>query len=364
MLLNRGIMIDVIKHGIILEKTENLFENFGIRNSGAYQEGETVHLFYQAMGEDSTSCIGYCKLEGPLKVVERWTRPIFCPDKDTEIVSFEDPRIVKILDTYYLSYSAFDGVNVFGSYATSNDLKIWKPKGVLTPKFTIEEYGTFMEHLFDKISEQHFQFYYLFMRQKLKDSLIEKKYVTDRSAVFFPKKIKERFIFLHELHPSIQLVCFNDLSKLTPEFWEEYIFNLEKHILMEPKYQHENFHVGAGAPPVETELGWLLIYHSTEITPKGFVYHVCAALLDLKDPSKLIARLKKPLFSPTEPYETKGYVDNVIFPTGTAQFKDDLYIYYGTSAAKLAVASVNLKSLLEALKKNAKKKKTQYPSIG
>ena len=99
--------------------------------------------------------------------------------------------------------------------------------------------------------------------------------------------------------------------------------------------------------------GWLLIYHAAEDTPHGFVYHACAALLDLKDPSRLIARLDHPLISPQEGYEKTGYVKNIVFPSGAVVFDDDLYIYYGAADERVAVASVKLSALLARLKQNA-----------
>ncbi len=73
-------------------------------------------------------------------------------------------------------------------------------------------------------------------------------------------------------------------------------------------------------------------------------------VLDLDDPSKVIARLDHPLLSPQEPYEIVGYVKNVIFPTGAIVFEDELYIYYGGADDCIAAASVNLPELLTRLK--------------
>ncbi|MDO9354527.1 MAG: hypothetical protein Q7T55_12580, partial [Solirubrobacteraceae bacterium] len=68
-----------------------------------------------------------------------------------------------------------------------------------------------------------------------------------------------------------------------------------------------------------------------------------------EDPSKLIVRLKKPLFSPTEPYELDGQRANMIYPTGAAMFDEELYMYYGTANNSIAAASINMKDLLNKL---------------
>jgi len=125
--------------------------------------------------------------------------------------------------------------------------------------------------------------------------------------------------------------------------------HFDKHILMTPKYDHEISYIGGGCPPIETKDGWLLIYHGVHDSLHGYVYSACAALLDLNDPTKEIARLPYPLFKPEFEWELKGEVNNVVFPTGTALFGDQLYIYYGAADTRIAVASVSISELTEEL---------------
>jgi len=342
-------MIAVKKHGVILKKTKNSFENESVFNPAIYQDKQIVHMFYRAVRQGNFSCIGYCKLSGPLKVVERSKDPVFYPENSNEFQGVEDPRLIKIDDTFYLTYTAYDGINAFGAYAISKDLKKFERKGIITPKFTFEEYSELIRKNCEKISHFHIMFYDLFLRYKLSNLMKGKIYVWDKNLVFFPKKINGKLALLHRLYPSIQILYFNNPNELTVEFWKNYISDLRKHIVLLPKNIHESSHIGAGCPPIETAKGWLLIYHSAQKTSKGLIYHVSAALLDLNNPQKVIGRLKKPLFSPTESYELKGNVNNVVFPTGTAIFKEDLYVYYGAADSCIAVASVNLNMLLNEL---------------
>ena len=340
----------VTKHGVLLEKINNSFENLGVCNPAVMQEGKTVHIFYRAVRSGNFSTLGYCKLEGPLKIIERKNEPVFFPQTPEEFQGVEDPRITKIEGRYYLSYSAYDGINVFGAYATSKDLIEFERKGIITPKFTFEEYSKLIKKNFEKINLMHLAFYNLFIRYRLAEIMKDRIYVWDKNLVFFPKRIQGKLAVLHRLYPSIQILFFNDPSELTPEFWKDYISDLQRHIVLIPKCKHENGHIGAGCPPIETTDGWLIIYHSAQLTTDGFIYHAAAALLDLKNPKKLISRLRYPLFSPTEDYEKEGYVNNVVFPTGTALFDEELYIYYGAADSRVAVASVNINSLLSELK--------------
>ena len=67
---------------------------------------------------------------------------------------------------------------------------------------------------------------------------------------------------------------------------------------MTSKYDHEIGYIGGGCPPIETHAGWLLVYHGVYDTSVGYIYSACAALLDLEDPKKVIARLPYALFNP------------------------------------------------------------------
>ena len=348
-------LLKIKKEGILLEKTRNGFENEAVFNPAAIRDGGFVHLFYRAVREGNYSSIGYCKLDGPLKVIERKEKPVLFPEKQYEAQGIEDPRITKIDDTYYLTYSAYDGINVFGTYATSNDLKTFKKQKIITPKFTYNEYKHFIECCCD-VSDKYLLHYKIFKEHGLDRELSRKLYVWDKNLVFFPRKINGMFAFLHRIHPGIQIVLFNDFRELTKDFWINYMMNLERHIVMDPRLPYESSHIGSGCPPIETKDGWLLIYHAADDTPKGYVYHASVALLDLDNPGKELARLRKPLISPTFKWEQEGIVKNIIFPSGTVVVDDMLYIYYGAADTRVATASVKLSELLNELNKSKNQK--------
>jgi beta-1,2-mannobiose phosphorylase / 1,2-beta-oligomannan phosphorylase len=138
-------MVNVIKHGIVLHKTANSFECDGVLNPAVIKIDDTIHLFYRALAKDNYSTIGYCKLSSPLIVAQRNEKPLLFPESEYEFQGLEDPRIVKIQEIYYLSYTAFDGVNALGALATSIDLITWKKHGIIVPKITYEEFKHFTE---------------------------------------------------------------------------------------------------------------------------------------------------------------------------------------------------------------------------
>ncbi|HEX7412256.1 MAG TPA: pesticidal protein Cry7Aa, partial [Bacteroidales bacterium] len=232
-----------------------------------------------------------------------------------------------------------------GALATSKDLWHFKKQGVIVPPITYAEFVFFAESD-GKVNENYYRnhkFYY-------QEADPEKKIMLwDKNVIFFPRRINGKLVFLHRIRPGIQIVFIDSLNELTKEFWGNYFLKLEEHIVLDPVYAHESSYVGGGCPPIETEHGWLLIYHGVEETERGRVYSACAVLLDLNDPSRELARLPYALFFPEYNWELVGEVNNVVFPTGTALFGDTLFIYYGAADSLIACASVKLSALLAEL---------------
>ncbi len=342
-------MIIVNKLGIILRKTTNLFECEGVLNPAVIKLGDTIHMFYRAVTKDNYSTIGYCQLSSPLVVESRNNSALLYPQSDYEFQGLEDPRIVQIEGIFYLTYTAYDGTNALGALATSTDLVHWEKKGIIVPKITYEEFKHFTE-LKGEIHNKYTRYNEI---KSISNPQERKIFVWDKNLTFFPRKIDNKFYFLHRIKPDMQIVvAFEKLEDLTTDFWQNYILNFAENIILSPKYPHEVSYVGSGCPPIETDDGWLIIYHGVHDTVKGYVYSACAALLDLKNPQKEIARLPYPLFFPEKEWELKGEVNNVCFPTGDILEDDILYIYYGAADKRIAVASVSLRELLTELKLN------------
>ncbi len=330
------------KEGILLKKTKLTFEDEGVLNPAAIREGDNVHMFYRAVSMGNHSSIGYCKFKGPLELIERSGSPILVPEAAYESQGVEDPRIVKIDDLYYLSYTAYDGLNALGALATSTDLVKWDRRGLVVPCIHTDEFKRLAQTT-GTVNKKYYR-----ENRKSQKNL----FLWDKNVIFFPRRINGKLHFLHRIKPGIQLVAIDELSDLTPEFWTDYFLHFHDHILLEPRLQHESSYLGGGCPPIETSRGWLLIYHGVCDTPQGFVYSACAALMDLNDPLKELARLPYALFGPEFKWELYGVVDYVVFPTGAALFDDRLYIYYGAADKRIACASVNINELLDELERN------------
>jgi predicted GH43/DUF377 family glycosyl hydrolase len=341
-------MVQVRREGIILEPTDLEFENHAVMNPACVKIGNDVHMFYRAVRKENYSSIGYCRLEGPLKVVERRKEPVMVPKFDYEKHGVEDPRIVFLEGVYYMFYTAHDGKNALVAYATSKDLETFEKKGTITPRMTYDEAEDFFTE--SKLKDRYFFFESFYKTEHAKDVLLWEK-----DAFLFPKKFRGKFALVHRILPDIQVIYFNDFKELTNEFWENYLKHLGEYVVLESKYWYESRNIGGGCPPIETKKGWLLIYHAVEDSNKGRIYHAGAALLNKKNPCKVIGHLKDPLFSPEKKWEIKGNINNVVFPSGSAIFDDRLYIYYGAADKRIAVASLDFDELLAELLKSREK---------
>jgi len=338
------VMISVKNEGIILESRDGMeFESEGVLNPACIEKNGFLHMFYRAVRKGNFSTIGYCRLKDN-KVVERKDHPVIVPEYKYESQGIEDPRITLLDGVYYLLYTAYDGKNALVAYATSNDLVIFEKQGLITPQISYDE----AEDIFRNsgINKK-----YIFFEQIFRETKGDGVYLWEKDAMLFPKKIKGKMALIHRILPGIQICYFDNFDQLNQTFWRDYLKRLGGSVILDPKFQFENGYIGGGCIPIETEDGWLLIYHAAEETIEGRIYRTGVVLLDKNDPQKVIGRLSYPLFSPEEQWEKEGIVNNVVFPTGTWLDGERLYIYYGAADKRIGVKSLKVSQLLEELKK-------------
>jgi predicted GH43/DUF377 family glycosyl hydrolase len=108
--------------------------------------------------------------------------------------------------------------------------------------------------------------------------------------------------------------------------------------------------IGLCAPPLETEEGWLILYHGVRTTASGSIYRLGLALLDLGDPTRLIHRTDEWIFGPKARYERDGDVDDVVFPCGWTLEDGTVYMYYGAADSCIALATAKLDELVMYVK--------------
>ncbi len=338
-------MLKLKFYGKLLEKTELAFENEGVLNPTCIQQDGLTHMFYRAVRRGNFSSLGYCQIEKD-KVLFRAKEPMMVPEYDYELHGIEDPRIVKVDNTYYLFYTAYDGKDARTALACSRDLVKFEKQGLVTPSISYEKARQLFAH---PSFPEKYNWYALHYQKTIAPDVL----LWEKDLILFPKKFNHKFLLLHRVMPGLQYMYLDNLEQLkSEEFWEIQLRQLREHIVMNPKFWYETRKLGASCTPIETAFGWVQIYHGVEETPTGNLYRASAALLDLNNPTKVIGRLKEPLFSPQKDWEKTGIADNVIFPSGACVYGEELFIYYGAADTCIAVASVNLPELVQELINN------------
>jgi predicted GH43/DUF377 family glycosyl hydrolase len=335
-------MLTIRNEGIILEKTNLDFENQAVLNPGCVEVDGIVHMFYRAVHQGNFSTIGYCQLKDN-KIIFRLDKPILFPEFDYEKQGLEDPRIVKHEDgNYYLFYTAYDGVTAHAAYAISTDLKTFTKKGLIAPSFTFEHIRHYLK---DIPLRQKYMLHALRGRRNAGENAA----LWEKDAFIFPKKIAGKYALVHRILPSIQLAYFDSFDDMTdPAKWEPFFEDFKKYTILDPRIGDD--YVGGGCPPIETQDGWLFIYHRVMGKRNERIYCAGAALLKYDEPTKVLAKLKAPLFYPHETWEMSGDVNNVVFPTGTIEKDGRLFVYYGAADTHVAATSFMIDDLLTALK--------------
>ncbi|OYT16825.1 MAG: glycosidase [Bacteroidetes bacterium 4572_77] len=157
----------------------------------------------------------------------------------------------------------------------------------------------------------------------------------NKGMALFPRKIKGQYVMVGRIDGINNYIMFSDEVNI----WQE------AKLLQEPKYAWECVQIGNSGSPIETEKGWLLLTHGVGTMRQ---YSLGAVLLDLEDPSKIIARLEEPLLVPNAE-EREGYVPNVVYTCGAIKHDDKIIIPYAMSDTASTVAYIYLKDLFEKM---------------
>jgi len=175
----------------------------------------------------------------------------------------------------------------------------------------------------------------------------------NRNGVLFPRKINGRFAMLSRPsdtgHTPFGDIFYSESPDM--EFWGRH-----RHVMGKGLSWWQEKKIGAGPSPIETSEGWLLFYHGVIGTCNGLVYSMGAALLDLDQPWRVIARTNQAILMPEAPYETTGFVPNVVFPvTALADGATGrIAIYYGAADTFSALAFCHAAEVIEFLHANSK----------
>ncbi|MGB8084654.1 MAG: hypothetical protein WCF07_00010 [Nitrososphaeraceae archaeon] len=313
------------RNPILIPNEQNWWESGAVFNCATLYDGLRVHMLYRAVGEyeNYVSRLGYASSPDGYSFT-RFNEMVFSPTADYERFGIEDPRLVQVDSQIYVTYvvlsnHAREGPTVSSALATTEDYHEFQRLGIITSSGSDnKDVVIFPDKMMSALS---------------KNGASNK---TNGASCYFSLQRPSSWIGSSYGigRPSIWLA--ESSSKLT---------NFDKFkILLEPKEDWEALKIGAGTPPIRTKKGWLIIYHGVSADK---VYSAGAALLDLKDPTKIIGRSKSPILEPKETYEKYGDVDNVVFPTGACVIDGLLFLYYGGADKVCCLATAELEAILD-----------------
>ena len=284
---------------ILKPKPENDWESKDVFNPAVVYDKGLFHLLYRGMGRDDISRIGYAVSIDGFNFF-RFDKPVFTPKLILEPRGCEDPRLVKLEDRYYMTYTAYSERGIRVGLAATDNFISWQRYEAWWPE------------------------------------------MDNKDAVLFPDKIGGKYVLLHRPtregeRMGIWIAYSDDLT----EWYGE-------REIMAPCEEGgwESAKIGAGAPPIKTEKGWLLIYHGVD---EDTIYRLGAAMLSLDDPSEILYRHPEPILEPEADYEIRGEVPNVVFACGACEVRGKYYVYYGGADSVVCVATVDKEEMLGIL---------------
>jgi predicted GH43/DUF377 family glycosyl hydrolase len=312
-------------------------------NPAVLYEGGRFYMYERTAGSlrPHHCYIGLLESEDGVHFRHLSDKPVLTPEMvGYEYGSVQDPRVVKIEDTYYMTFA-------FRRFA-------WNihPTGLGVPEAHQAQFPGF-EPAKDKnqtrsgIAVSKDRVHWDFLRWATPRD------VDDRDVILFPEKIAGRFALLRrpigfvdtdtahsEEAPSIRISYSTDLETWT-----------DPEVVIQPEFEWEDNRIGGATPPVRTSRGWLVLYHGVENTDpatRRVVYRLGAMILDLHEPQRVLARAPDHIMEPEAYYERFGlFIPNVIFPAGNVVKDGLLWIYYGCCDTAIGLATVPLDDLVD-----------------
>lgn len=275
------------------------FEAGGVFNPAVVKHGARFVMLYRAQDLQGISQLGYATSTDGVRFTPD-PGPVLSPEAQYERGGgVEDPRLVPIDGTYYLTYTAYNGKDAQLALATSRDLRRWERHGVILPAYkgrwnvNWTKAGAILPH---RVGGKYWMYY-----------MADAKDTRDQMGV----------------------ASSTDL--LT---WTE---ALDYPVLPRRPGFFDSRVVEPGPPPVLTKDGILLVYNGAD---DRLVYRTGWVLFDRTDPTRVLARSDRPLFEPVTPWEQVGQVPNVVFVEGLVVEPHRWLLYYGGADKFVGVVSV------------------------
>ena len=275
------------------------FEARGVFNPAVVKDGDRFVMLYRAQDAKGISRLGYATSTDGVTFT-RDPEPVLSPEAEYERGGgVEDPRLVQIDGTYYLTYTAYNGKDAQLALATSRDLRRWDRKGVILPAYK----GRWNIHW-------------------------------TKAGAILPRRIAGKYWMYYMADAKDQRDQMGVASSTDLLTWSE---ELDHPVLPRRPGLFDSRVVEPGPPPVLTKDGILLVYNGAD---DQLVYRTGWVLFDRANPTRVLARSDRPMFEPVTPWEKVGQVPNVVFVEGLVVEPRRWLLYYGGADTFVGVASV------------------------
>ncbi len=272
------------------------WEALNVFNAAVTAHNGLFHMHYRAQGVDFISSIGYAVSADGL-VWNRLEHPVLAPHNGREDYrGIEDPRVTPLEGRFYMCYTAYGANGNYPMIAVSDNLITWEDVAPL-----------------------------------------EK--TENKDHVLFPEKIGGRYAILHRRRPHIWIAFSDDLIH-----WTDHTIIMSPRPADATPEAWDSKSIGANGVPIKTEHGWLLFYHGYG---SAHIYRSSVALLDLHDPAAVLHRPRTTLIEPTETWEIRGDVPNVIFSCANIVVDAALRFYYAGADRVVGLATAPFAAVVD-----------------
>lgn len=293
---------------------DHYWENKYVLNCGALRSNGLVYIFYRAVGEDGISRLGLATSRDGLQIEERLPEPVFVPEHKSEERGCEDPRLTIIEGRVYMLYTAYDGI---------------------TPQIALASLSV------DDMLNYRWQHWH-------RHGLVFPG-LPNKDAILFPEKFNGRLAMYHRIIPSIWIAFADTLDAPWPKEDHYIVLGTRSGMMWDA------LKIGAGAQPLKTKYGWLLVYHGVDYS---LCYRLGVFLTSLDDPTEVLYRSPNPILEPETSYEVgvfgQSWVPNVVFTCGAVpaedkdilMAEDEILVYYGGADTVIGVAGATVGDLI------------------
>jgi predicted GH43/DUF377 family glycosyl hydrolase len=273
------------------------WESAGTFNPSVIRHDGQIVMLYRAQDSNGTSRLGYATSADGVRFIRR-PEPILSPETEYERGGgLEDPRLVKIDDTYYLTYTGYNKTDAQLCLATSTDLVHWDRKGVILPAYR-GRWNVGWTKAGAIVPEKIDGKYWMYFLGTAADK-------TDQMGLAY----------------SPDLVHWTDA--------------LDVPVLPRRPGRFDSRVVEPGPPPIVTAEAITLIYNGAD---DALVYRTGVARFDRTDPRRVLSRTETPVFAPEADWEKVGQVPNVVFVEGMVLHGGRWLFYYGGADKYVGVA--------------------------